>query len=104
MNTLTVSQGNFQEHVSSTKTALNGYQKGKCFYCNANLVLVSKSPNMNCRVDHFVPWKLSDQFKPHNIDLNGIWNLVLACSECNGASEKWHQLPSLTYLEKLHKK
>ena len=102
-HSLTVSQGNFRrKNVTSTKTALNGYQKGKCFYCSSNLVLVSKSPNMNCHVDHFVPWKLSDQFKPHNIDLNGIWNLVLACSECNGAGEKWHQLPSLTYLEKLY--
>ena len=41
--------------------------------------------------------------KQHGIDCNldGVWNLVLACAECNGAAEKGAKVPSLKLLERL---
>ena len=40
-----------------------------CFYCNNSL----KSNHIH--VDHFIPWSY--------IFDNNVWNLVLACQECN---------------------
>lgn len=39
--------------VTSSRAALSGYQKGKCFYCAAPLSLVAGSSNTD--VDHFFP-------------------------------------------------
>ncbi|MDB4634116.1 hypothetical protein OAG76_01795, partial [Rubripirellula sp.] len=37
--------------------------------------------------------------------IDGVWNLVLACQNCNrGSSGKLAQLPRLTYLERLHRR
>ena len=39
------------------------------------------------------------------INLNGVWNLVLACPNCNrGANGKFAKVPSVKYLERLHKR
>lgn len=39
------------------------------------------------------------------INLNGVWNLVLACPNCNrGANGKFAKVPSIKYLERLHKR
>src|ERR1019366_4972836 len=38
-------------------------------------------------------------------NLNGVWNLVLACRECNrGEKGKSARVPHLNYLERLHKR
>ncbi|MCR4626276.1 MAG: HNH endonuclease [Treponema sp.] len=92
-----------QERISLTpaRNALNGYQKGKCFYCYADITVSSKLDN--CDVDHFFPFALREQVPKLNI--NGLWNLVLACPECNrGIGGKFAQVPSLKYLERLHKR
>ena len=37
------------------------------------------------------------------INLDGVWNLVLACKNCNrGVAGKFEQIPTLTLLERLH--
>ena len=85
--------------VTSSRGALNGYQKGRCFYCNANLHLLGE--DFNTDVDHFFPHKL----KQSNLHLNldGVWNLVLSCQSCNrGVSGKFDRIPSLRLLERLH--
>lgn len=85
--------------VTSSRGALNGYQKGSCFYCGANLRLLGE--DFNTDVDHFFPHKL----KRSNLDLNldGVWNLVLSCQSCNrGPGGKFDRIPSLKLLEKLH--
>jgi 5-methylcytosine-specific restriction endonuclease McrA len=85
--------------VTSSRGALNGYQKGSCFYCGADLRLLGE--DFNTDVDHFFPHKL----KRSNLDLNldGVWNLVLSCQSCNrGPGGKFDRIPSLKLLEKLH--
>ena len=85
--------------VTSSRGALNGYQKGHCFYCKANLQLLGK--DFNTDVDHFFPHKLKQSNLPLNLD--GVWNLVLSCQSCNrGPRGKFDRIPSLPLLERLH--
>lgn len=88
--------------VTSARDALNGYQKGCCFYCNAQISLDERAPNL-CDVDHFYPHML----KPYipEVNLDGVWNLVLSCKECNrGAGGKFERVPEPTYLERLSRR
>lgn len=85
--------------VTSSRGALNGYQKGRCFYCNANLHLLGE--DFNTDVDHFFPHKLKQSSLHLNLD--GVWNLVLSCQSCNrGVNGKFDRIPSLRLLERLH--
>jgi 5-methylcytosine-specific restriction endonuclease McrA len=86
--------------VTSCRDALNGYQKGKCFYCFSNISIEDESPDL-ADVDHFLPHTL----KPHAVaqPIDGVWNLVLACQTCNrGVNGKFDRIPELRYLERLH--
>ena len=87
--------------VTSSRDALNGYQKGYCFYCEERMIDLSASFE-NTDVDHFLPHKLKEHgFK--NID--GVWNLVLSCSICNrGAKGKFMKLPALKFLKELYER
>jgi len=69
-----------RKDVTSAKYALNGYQKGKCFYCFDDISIESGTDNL-CDVDHFFPHVLQRYFP--NVNLDGVWNLVLACQDCN---------------------
>lgn len=94
-NELFTLQSSKRRNVTSARDALNGYQKGKCFYCMKNIDL------QNCDVDHFFPHILKNINTYINID--GIWNLVLSCPECNrGEYGKFAKVPELTYLERLN--
>src|SRR4051812_43477162 len=62
-------------NLTGVRPALNGYQKGRCFYCNAGISLPAAD------VDHFLPWILKDRGAMPDAD--GVWNLVLACKRCN---------------------
>ena len=87
--------------VTSTRGALNGYQKGRCFYCSASLRLLGEGSNTD--VDHFFPHKLKKS-NPH-LNLDGVWNLVLSCRSCNrGTSGKSDRIPSIDLLKLLHKR
>jgi hypothetical protein len=91
-----------RKDVTSARDALNGYQKGKCFYCYDD-ISVSAGDDMLCDVDHFFPHILQSQIS--EVDLNGVWNLVLACPNCNrGAAGKFALVPEVKYLERLHKR
>jgi hypothetical protein len=86
--------------VTSAKASLNGYQKGRCFYCFRE---ISIEPNhADCAdVDHFFPHDLRkcDADKP----INGVANLVLACSDCNrGVGGKFAKIPAIPLLERLY--
>ena len=86
--------------ITSCRDALNGYQKGKCFYCFADIGVEHDSKCL-ADVDHFFPHML----KQHHFDgqLDGVWNLVLACQSCNrGGAGKFARLPKLRFLERLH--
>lgn len=85
--------------VTSSRDALNGYQKGRCFYCFAAISIESQSPLL-ADVDHFFPHILGTASIAQPI--NGVWNLVLACQNCNrGPRGKFERVPSLALLDRL---
>ncbi len=90
--------------VTSSRDALNGYQKGKCFFC-VKPILIEQGHENSCHVDHFFPHTLINHIKSYHKfqDINGIWNLVLACPDCNnGFGGKFASIPRIHFLEKLH--
>lgn len=89
--------------VTSSRDALDGYQKGKCFYCLREISILPTGPNL-ADVDHFFPHTLLVR-GDIDANLNGVWNLVLACRECKrGKNGKSSRFPSLKYLKRLHKR
>ncbi|NLO27858.1 MAG: HNH endonuclease [Actinobacteria bacterium] len=84
--------------ITGCREALNGYQKGTCFYCSAPIT-TDQQGLRPAHVDHFLPHTLKTQgFGRRNLD--GIWNLVLACVDCN--LKKSARVPALPLLERLH--
>ena len=91
-----------RKDITSAKNALNGYQKGKCFYCFRDISITS-TLLISCDVDHFFPHILKPILTTVNLD--GVWNLVLSCEHCNrGIEGKFAQVPAIKYLERLHKR
>jgi hypothetical protein len=90
--------------ISSCRDALNGYQKGYCFYSRTPISLDRLSVNL-CDVDHFLPHTLCQFCEFDSVNINGIWNLVLSSRECNrGEGGKFAKLPKIWFLEKLHER
>lgn len=87
--------------VTGCHGALNGYQKGKCFYCFRDILLGSQ--DISPEIDHFFPHILKQWgFGPL---IDGIWNLVLSCKQCNrGIDGKFTCVPSLKLLRRLFKR
>jgi len=79
------------------REALNGYQKGHCFYCFDRLSLV---PPDAPDIDHFFPHVLTTVGPGWLID--GLWNLVLSCRRCSHVTEgKSDRVPGATLLHRL---
>ena len=76
-----VSHENRRVDVTSSRDSLNGYQRSKCLYCGIYVSVISGSRSI-AHVDHFYPHVLKQQGVNYNVD--GVWNLVLACADCNG--------------------
>jgi 5-methylcytosine-specific restriction endonuclease McrA len=88
--------------VTSSRGALNGYQKGKCFYCYDRISIISGDDTL-ADVDHFLPHTLIKTGDNYNV--NGVWNLVLACQDCNrGSDGKFAKVPTSKLLKRLHKR
>jgi 5-methylcytosine-specific restriction endonuclease McrA len=88
-------------NITSSRDSLNGYQKGKCFYCSKEIVVDGTDSDKMPDVDHFFPHVLQQHIK--DINLDGVWNLVLACRECNrGVGGMFEQIPDLRFLQRLH--
>ncbi|GAL33619.1 hypothetical protein JCM19240_2315 [Vibrio maritimus] len=86
--------------ITSCRDSLNGYQKGKCFYCYDEVSIDKAAKNL-ADVDHFFPWKAKDTVQ----NVNGVWNLVLSCTECNrGENGKFAKVPTIELLYRLHKR
>jgi 5-methylcytosine-specific restriction endonuclease McrA len=85
--------------ITSVRDALNGYQKGKCFYSYQD-ISVNAHSNKICHVDHFLPHsnKIAHEIQGGNI--NGVWNLVLAESSVN--HKKSAKVPHKKYLARLY--
>ncbi|KZZ78006.1 HNH endonuclease [Oleiphilus sp. HI0130] len=93
---------NRRTDITSSRAALNGYQKGKCFYSFKPISIESKTEEL-ADVDHFFPHVLKEHGVIPSVD--GVWNLVLATKDCNrGENGKFAKAPSLALLERLHKR
>jgi hypothetical protein len=93
----TFDRTNRRKTVTSARGALNGYQKGKCFYCRCEIDITT---GLETEVDHFFPHVLSREKSFELID--GVWNLVLACVDCNaGVGGKFARIPTIPLLERL---
>lgn len=87
--------------ITGSRDALNGYQKGQCFYCYSAIHIDGGESHPD--VDHFFPHALKQREFDANID--GVWNLVLACKECNrGQGGKFDRVPTPLLLERLHRR
>jgi hypothetical protein len=86
-------------NITSVRNALNGYQKGKCFYSFQDISIVPGSSEL-CAVDHFLPHLNKRAHLPANI--NGVWNLVLADRTINAA--KSARVPHVRFLQRLHQR
>lgn len=93
--------GQRRRSVTSVRGALNGYQKGRCFYCHEAIRVAGTGPQAS-RVDHFLPHKLAREGYFSNLD--AVWNLVLACEPCNGSAGKGMKRPHLRFVEKLSRR
>lgn len=86
----------------SARDALNGYQKGACFYCYGPVSTVAKGLGL-AEVDHLFPHHL--QRLGLAADLDQVWNLVLACQGCNrGPGGKSDKTPHLDYVARLEQR
>jgi CRISPR/Cas system Type II protein with McrA/HNH and RuvC-like nuclease domain len=84
--------------ITSVRDSLNGYQKGKCFYSFQDISINKKDPNI-CAVDHFLPHVNKVAHSKRGVNINGVWNLVLADSNVN--SNKSTRIPEIRFLERL---
>jgi hypothetical protein len=92
-----------RKSITEVRPALNGYQKGNCFYCFKRILVVNGAGEHGADVDHFLPHSLMSRGFP--IDLDGVWNLVLACTTCNrGDAGKFASLPDDLFLPRLHRR
>lgn len=95
-----IGKSNRRKAITNSRDALNGYQRGHCFYCFDSISLDPES-SLLPDVDHFIP-HAAGKLIPH-LYLDGIWNLVLACKDCNrGVEGKFDKLPEKHLLERLN--
>lgn len=87
--------------ITSARGALIGYQKGACFYCFDPISTVAASSDLG-QVDHVFAWSIGPMVGGAPVD--GVWNLVLACANCNGWHEKSNRPPHRRYVERLHRR
>ena len=85
--------------ITGARGALNGYQKGHCFYCYTPIEIERGSANV-CHVDHVFAWATGAIIGGAPVD--GVWNLVLACARCNNWHEKSDRPPHSRYVERLN--
>lgn len=85
--------------ITPVRDALNGYQKGKCFYSGLDISIQKNHQNV-CEVDHFFPHINKLEHLKHGANINGVWNLVLSDASVN--LKKMTKIPNLIMLEKLY--
>ncbi len=85
--------------ITWVRPSLSGYQSSACFYCGAPVTPLLGLPH-SADVDHCFPHML--MARGVFVDLDDVWNLVLACAMCNrGAAGKFDRLAHGDFLERL---
>ena len=88
-----------RRHITWVRPSLSGYQASTCFYCGT-AVTPLLGLDHSADIDHYFPHMLMS--RGVLVDLDDVWNLVLACAECNrGAAGKFHRLAHGDFLERL---
>ena len=82
--------------IAPIRHALSGYQDGHCFY--SALPIEHDGDNV-CHVDHLIPHKFQKHMAELGVNVDGVWNLVLAEAGVN--LSKSDRVPDLQFLEKL---
>lgn len=102
---LYLESNNLRVPLRSAVDHLMPYQGGRCFYCNKKLNrFTTKDQHDFPDVDHFYSLEFLSQIFSNLVKANpnGIWNLVLACMECNrGENGKFGAIATNDYLEKI---
>jgi len=101
-----INKSNERVNLRSAVNVLLPYQHGNCFYCNKKInVFGNKSDHDFPDVDHLLPFKFLSGFDIQPLSPNGIWNLVVACQECNrGSKGKFDKPPKWYYFDNLLKR
>jgi hypothetical protein len=86
-------------NITSVRDALNGYQKGKCFYSFKDISINRNVSDIVCAVDHFLPHIHKRNHHALGANINGVWNLVLTDAEVN--NDKRARIPKRRFLERL---
>ncbi|GII66800.1 hypothetical protein Skr01_68850 [Sphaerisporangium krabiense] len=73
-----------RKSVTGVVPALNGYQDGRCAYCDR---LMAQGEASGPVVEHVLPWKLVTRPFWTGPDVDAVWNLVLSCTPCNQAKQ-----------------
>ena len=98
---LYIPERNRRRSITGAREAISGYQKGTCFYCFRDIE-TDVAAGLPADVDHFIPHRLQWVLFEGKPNLDGVWNLVLACQECNrGVGGKSDSLPAPGHLERL---
>jgi 5-methylcytosine-specific restriction endonuclease McrA len=87
-----------RKSIGNAKWAFSGYQDGRCFYCEVEL----DTPDLvtiQTHVDHVIPYSLG---RLMDTDVDHVWNLVNACSECN--LSKSNKMPEYEVVEKVYRR
>lgn len=85
--------------ITWVRPSLSGYQASACFYCDTPVTpLIGLEHSAD--VDHYFPHML--MARGVFVDLDDVWNLVLACTVCNrGPAGKFDRLAHGDFLERL---
>jgi hypothetical protein len=85
--------------ITWVRPGLSGYQASTCFYCGAPITPLLGLEH-SADVDHFFPHMLMS--RGVFVDLDDVWNLVLACDVCNrGPAGKSDRLAHGDFLDRL---
>ncbi|RIK08277.1 MAG: HNH endonuclease [Acidobacteria bacterium] len=88
-----------RKRITHAKWPMSSYQGDRCFYCQTTISILPGRGN-TAHVDHYFPHSLMARGFPWHLD--GPWNLVLACSQCNaGSGGKFARIPSEKFLAAL---
>ena len=87
-----------RKSIGNAKWAFSGYQDGKCFYCHVEL----DTPDLvttETHVDHVIPYSVG---RLMDTDVDHVWNLVNACSQCN--LSKSNKMPEHSVVERVYQR
>ncbi len=100
---ISINKSKERVNLRSAVNILLPYQHGNCFYCNKKInTFGNKEEHDFPDVDHLLPFKFLTGFNILPLSPNGIWNLVIACQECNrGSNGKFDKPPKKEYFDKL---